>query len=139
MRFVPDQIEALIALGRLEEAEPLLDVLERQAAQLDRASALAAAAAAAVSSRPRAAISTVRSRRSRSALVGPRACVDAVRAARTLLVLGATRRRARMKRPARESLEDALEIFEQLGARLWAEKARAELARVGGRPPPPAS
>ena len=39
-----------------------------------------------------------------------------------------------MKRPAREALEHALEIFEQLGARLWAERARAELARVGGRP-----
>ena len=40
-----------------------------------------------------------------------------------------------MKRPAREALERALAGFEQLGARLWADKARAELARVGGRPP----
>ena len=40
-----------------------------------------------------------------------------------------------MKRPAREALEQALAIFEELGARLWAEKARAELARIGGRPP----
>jgi DNA-binding CsgD family transcriptional regulator len=56
--------------------------------------------------------------------------------ARTLLVLGATRRRARMKRPAREALQQALAIFEELGARLWAERARAELARVSGRPAP---
>ena len=56
--------------------------------------------------------------------------------ARTLLVLGATRRRARMKRPAREALEQALAIFDELGARLWAEKARAELARIGGRRAP---
>lgn len=39
-----------------------------------------------------------------------------------------------MKRPARDALEQALTIFEQLGARLWAERARGELARVGGRP-----
>ena len=39
-----------------------------------------------------------------------------------------------MKRPAREALEQALASFQELGARLWAEKARAELARIGGRP-----
>ena len=42
-------------------------------------------------------------------------------------------RRERQKRPARESLEAALEIFQMLGAALWAERARGELARVGGR------
>ena len=36
---------------------------------------------------------------------------------------------------AREALEQALAIFEELGARLWAEKARAELARISGRAP----
>ena len=55
--------------------------------------------------------------------------------ARTLLVLGLTQRRAKQKRPARESLEAALAVFEELGARLWAEKARAELQRIGGRAP----
>ena len=38
-----------------------------------------------------------------------------------------------MKRPAREALERALAIFEDLGARLWADKVRAELGRIGGR------
>ena len=38
-----------------------------------------------------------------------------------------------MKRPAREALERALGIFDELGARLWVERARAELARIGGR------
>jgi DNA-binding CsgD family transcriptional regulator len=56
--------------------------------------------------------------------------------ARTLLVLGTVQRRDRKKRPARESLEAALEIFKALGAALWAERARAELARVGGRASP---
>jgi DNA-binding NarL/FixJ family response regulator len=34
-----------------------------------------------------------------------------------------------------ESLEEALRELERLGAALWAERARAELARIGGRPP----
>ena len=33
------------------------------------------------------------------------------------------------------ALEQALAIFEELGARLWAAKARAELARISGRAP----
>ena len=37
----------------------------------------------------------------------------------------------------RESLDGSLAIFERLGADLWAEKARGEVARVGGRPPAP--
>jgi DNA-binding NarL/FixJ family response regulator len=39
------------------------------------------------------------------------------------------------KRLAREALEQALAIFEELGARLWADKVRAELARISGRGP----
>ena len=43
-------------------------------------------------------------------------------------------RRAQHKRAARETLEgQAAEIFERLGARLWLEKARSELRRIGGR------
>ena len=42
-------------------------------------------------------------------------------------------RRAKQRRAARESLSQALAIFEELGARLWAERARTELARIGGR------
>lgn len=38
-----------------------------------------------------------------------------------------------MKRPARDALEESVATFESLGARLWAERARIELARIGGR------
>ena len=34
--FVPDAVEALIALNRLEEAEPLIDALEQNGSRLDR-------------------------------------------------------------------------------------------------------
>jgi DNA-binding NarL/FixJ family response regulator len=54
---------------------------------------------------------------------------------RTLLALGEVQRRAKQKRAARVSLEAALATFEELGAKLWAEKARAELARISGRAP----
>jgi DNA-binding CsgD family transcriptional regulator len=133
VRFAPDEIEALIGLGRLEEAKALLDVLERQAAQLDRASALAAGgrchglltAARGDLDGALASLETALGQHERVSMPFEQA--------RTLLALGATRRRARMKRPAREALEQALAVFEQLGARLWAERARAELARIGGR------
>ena len=134
VRFVPDHIEALVALGRLDEAESLLDTLERQAAAVDRASALAAAGRslglidAARGDLPEALPSL------ENALVEHGRVSMPFEEARTLLALGATRRRARMKRPARDALEQALAIFEQLGARLWADRARAELARISGRP-----
>ena len=54
---------------------------------------------------------------------------------RTLLALGSARRQAKQKRLAREALEQALARFEELGARLWAERARAELRRISGRRP----
>jgi DNA-binding NarL/FixJ family response regulator len=54
--------------------------------------------------------------------------------ARTLLMLGTVQRRARQKLAARTTLERTLEIFERLGARLWAEKTRAELRHISGRP-----
>ncbi len=54
---------------------------------------------------------------------------------RTLLCLGTVRRQAQQKKAGREALERALAIFEELGARLWAEKARAELRRISGRRP----
>ena len=47
----------------------------------------------------------------------------------------AAARRAKRKAAARERLGEALAAFEQLGAALWAQKARAELASIGGRAP----
>ena len=55
--------------------------------------------------------------------------------ARTLLVLGEVRRRAKQKRAARETLAAALASFEELGAEIWARRAQSELARIGGARP----
>ena len=60
---------------------------------------------------------------------------DPFQHARTLLALGVTQRRAKRRAAARATLEESLAMFEQLGATLWADKARAELARIGGRAP----
>ena len=54
-----------------------------------------------------------------------------------LLALGEIQRRAKQRRAARETLQTALEIFESLGAPLWAERTRQEIARIGGRAPSP--
>ena len=130
-----DAIEARIRLGQLEGAATLLISHEKRAQRLDRPSALAAA------SRCRALLLAAQ-----TDFDGARAAIDDALAeharvplpferGRTLLVLGAIERRAKRKRAAREALEEALGVFEELGARLLAEQARLELGRIGGRAP----
>ena len=134
-RIVPDEVEALVALGRLDEAEALLVPFEEAGKDLGRAWTIATGA------RCRALVLAAR-----GDLAGASAAAEeAVRVhdllplpfelGRTLLVRGAVERRAKRKREARDTLTRALEIFDGLGAALWAEKARAELARIGGRAP----
>jgi DNA-binding CsgD family transcriptional regulator len=53
--------------------------------------------------------------------------------ARTRLCYGERLRRARRRRDARDQLRPALETFERLGARPWAERAGAELRATGER------
>ena len=53
--------------------------------------------------------------------------------ARALLALGRAQRRHRKWGTARESLELACSSFDELGSPGWAEAARSELTRVGGR------
>jgi DNA-binding CsgD family transcriptional regulator len=50
--------------------------------------------------------------------------------ARTVFVLGQIRRRRKEKGLARDALQEALTAFEELDARVWADRARAELARI---------
>lgn len=53
--------------------------------------------------------------------------------ARTLLETGAIQRRLRQKSAAKRSLEQALAVFEPLGASMWTARAKDELSRVGLR------
>ncbi len=133
MRFVPDEIEALVVLDRLDEAEAILGWLEERGRVLDRASALAAAA------RCRGLLAAARGEKTAAIRWFEQALVWEEQAripfdhARTLLLLGASQRRARQKSAARDALGRARTLFEELGAALWAERASAELARIGGR------
>ncbi|HEY7282996.1 MAG TPA: LuxR C-terminal-related transcriptional regulator [Actinomycetota bacterium] len=52
---------------------------------------------------------------------------------RTLLALGTLQRRSQRRRDARTTLVAAVEVFDEIGAAIWAERARAELGRIGGR------
>ncbi len=54
----------------------------------------------------------------------------------TLLTRGRLNRRARQRRAAADDLEQALQVFERLGAPAWVEQARSELERVGLRRAP---
>ena len=133
MRFVSDEIEALVALGRDEDAEVLLGWLEQQARKLDRPSAVAAG------ERCRGLLSASRGESDAAVSAFDRALAEHARVpfpferARTLLALGAAWRRAKRKARAREALGQALTLFDDLGARLWSERAQAELAKIGGR------
>jgi DNA-binding CsgD family transcriptional regulator len=53
---------------------------------------------------------------------------------RTRLHLGSVLRRANRKRAARDTLEEAVRVLDACGARVWVERARSELERIGGRP-----
>jgi DNA-binding CsgD family transcriptional regulator len=56
---------------------------------------------------------------------------DAFEAARTRLAFGQRLRRSRNRVLAREQLRAAVDDFDRLGARPWADRARAELAATG--------
>ena len=58
---------------------------------------------------------------------------------RTLLLPDHLHRRRKEKRLADERLREGLAIFERVGNPVWADRARAELARVGRRPTAPAT
>jgi DNA-binding CsgD family transcriptional regulator len=129
-RFDGDHVEALIRIGELDRAEGLIAALDERGRILPRPWTLAVAA------------------RSRALLLSARGDLDAAVAAmedalrhheglampferaRTLLELGRLRRRRKERRNARSALVEALAVFEELGALLWTERARAELARV---------
>ena len=135
-RFHADHIEALIGLGELDRAEVLLTRLEQRGRAVDRAWALATAA------RCRGLLADARGNRDAALAAFDGALAEHERLpmpferARTLLSRGSVSRRARQKGAARETLGQALATFEELGAPLWAEKARAELGRIGGRAAP---
>jgi DNA-binding CsgD family transcriptional regulator len=133
--FVPDEVEALIALGDLDQAEAHLEPFERSAGEHDRRWAIAVAA------RCRGALEAARGARPEALAAFERALAAHDLAgmpferARTLLLAGEAHRRFKQRAKARALLEEALSAFELMGAPLWSARVRAALARVG-RPGP---
>jgi DNA-binding CsgD family transcriptional regulator len=134
-RSEPFHVESLVALGELERARAVLERLEERGrtfprlwitATLPRTRALVLAAEGDVG----------------AALVALEELDLDVASqlpfdlAWTLLVRGRLHRRARQRRAAADALGEALAIFERLGAPDWADRARAEVERVGLRRAP---
>jgi DNA-binding CsgD family transcriptional regulator len=133
--FLPDQAEALVELGRLDEAEALIKSFEERGAKHDRPWAMATAArcVALLEAAPGDFLAATRS--ISRAMQEHERLGQPFELGRTLLSQGRINRRAKQKRAAREALSQALETFDGLGAILWARKAREELGRIGGRSP----
>ncbi len=131
-RMHANAAEAAVALGDLERAEQIGNFLEEHGQRTNHRWSLATGA------RVRALIAAARG--DLEALAAAEQALERhdqlpmpFERARTLLVKGVIERRARMRGHAKSSFEQALEIFEHMAARLWADRARAELDRVGLR------
>jgi DNA-binding CsgD family transcriptional regulator len=137
LRFGPYAVEALISLGRVKEAPDGIAYLEEH----PRAASSPSLGAALERCRGLLAIAHGDTQTGISRLELAVALHDRIpipfERARTLLALGSAQRRAKQRGAARRSLERALESFDFLGARLWSERTRGELARIGGRTPSP--
>ncbi|SCF08411.1 regulatory protein, luxR family [Micromonospora coriariae] len=138
MRFEPDWIEACVGAGDLDLAANVLARLTARHRRLPRPWTMLGAA------RARALLDSATGADAGAALDALTAARDAVPPdvlpldrARCLFVAGIVHRRARRKLPARQALEAAVAEFTEIGAAAFADRARAELARVGGRPPTP--
>jgi DNA-binding CsgD family transcriptional regulator len=136
-RFHANHIEAVIGLGDLDRAERLLGRLDGQGRATGRAWTLATAA------RCRGLLLAARGdtggagQALEQALGHHQQLAMPFELGRTLLVMGQVQRRAKHKRAAKDHLQRAQQIFESLPAPPWAGRARAELSRLGLRPPAP--
>lgn len=131
--WTPDHVELLLEHGRIDDAVTRIDNWETDAIRVARPWVLAHVTrsrgiAAAARGDIQHALGVLERAVGEHEAVG-----DPFGHARALLALGAVRRRARRKRPAREAIAAALKEFEVIGAASWAAKARAQLGRIGGR------
>ena len=132
----PELVEALADLGDLETARAVVarlrDLSEQQLHPWGLASARRCAAVLQLTSG---------SYDERAALALAEAAEEYARLglrfdhARSLLSLGRAQRRMKKWGPAREALQGAIAVFEDLGSPGWAERVRSDLGRVGARRP----
>jgi DNA-binding CsgD family transcriptional regulator len=132
--FVSDAAEALIQVGRLAEAETLVETVQCNGRRLDRAWMLA------VGARCRSMLLAAQGDLEAATQAAEHAMTEHARLpmpferARTQLLLGQLQRRRRHKDAASVTLREALAVFDELPAPRWAARARAALARTNVRP-----
>ena len=131
--YLAEYVEALLELGRLDEARATLTMWEQASRKLGHRWAIpqtvrcrGLAAAAEGDSRLRWSCWRRPSQSTRPSAIRSVAPAPSSRSASRAGALG------RSARPARP-IEAALAGFEEIGAAGWAEKARGELGRIGGR------
>jgi DNA-binding CsgD family transcriptional regulator len=134
VKFLPDEIEALAAVGQVDRAWSFTRQLEARGKALGRPWALATAARC----RAHLAAGDGDLQRARAACEQALSLHETLPMAfelgRTLLVKGIIERRDRRKSAARATLGRALSIFEHLDASLWADNAHRELSKISTRP-----
>lgn len=132
--YLPNAAEAMIALRRLDEADPLIEALERNGAEHDRPWMLAAGARCrAMSLAAKGDVDAALESAIRAMAEHDRTPMRFERA-RTRLLLGKLQRRRRLKDAASKTLAEALTEFEEVGAPWWADHVRTELARTNVKP-----
>ena len=125
-----EQVEALLELGLVDDAEARIDAWEEAARRLDRAWPLAEAARCrGLVAAARGDVDEAIALLEQAVEVTRRLRSSAARSSRSASRAGGRGRSA----PAREAIEAACADFEELGAAGWAERARDELGRIGGR------
>jgi len=128
--YLPDAIEALVTVGRHDEAEPLIQALQVNGTVRDRPWMQASGA------------------RGRAMLLAARGDLDAAQGAaeqamkyhsqllmpferaRTQVVLGQIQHRRRRRAAAAQTLTEAIRAFDMLGAPLWASRAEEQLGEI---------
>jgi DNA-binding CsgD family transcriptional regulator len=129
-RIAGDLVETALGVGDIERAAAAIEQLEQAARTAPTPWTLCMAA------RTRGLYEAAQGQLEAAAVAFERAVAEHERLpmpferGRTLLAKGRVHHRRKEKRLADETLRAALAIFEELGARLWAEQARAELERV---------
>ena len=132
--YIPDAAEAMIALGRNVDAEPLIGELEHNGDRTGRSWMVPVAGRCRsmwLAARGDVAAAT---RIVHDAMIEHERLPMPFERARTQLWLGQLQRRQRQKDAARAAFREALQAFETMGTPLWADRARAELARVNVAP-----
>jgi DNA-binding CsgD family transcriptional regulator len=133
---IAESIEVLVALGRTGAARRLFEPFDERAQVLRRDSGMALAAHCRSLILAQEGDLGGAEEAATQAVTLTEANDWPLELGRALLALGAVQRRGQRKREARATLDRAVAVFEELGAKIWLERARHELRRIGGRSVP---